>query len=1053
MNRLSGSMITQQMYTRERRGVYRSAEGFDTVAKSESLDNNFVKKILHPFCLYDAPAELTARGEKDEGLYPAALHLFHTESNETVIGLNRYLAADFTGQRSAFFAHNFVVPGIRSEEIVERYGDWLHAAFARGYEGEPGGTLPELEAVPVEIRGESADPLTVLGSLGFTEELFKTLLQAVMLSVAGKKKIYVALDVPVGELSQRAVELTEVLYAALPYDFRRRLGVITYAKEPQSRKYIHLTFVEKGSLRPGDRSIEKDYIFDLAGGRVLNADFGESRQTYADLVWKLLGQKNGNLQDFAKFADSLLLGESTDRKLSLALYNELAVFYAIEQGNEALYTDNKNAVLSGLLSYLKPEGALDSRVRLNDMFLERFDREYDLIRKNGIPSPEILERFKEYYVLPGHHYRGKIVDYFINGMLNCQSAGREDALAAAYGIIESNDLLSESFFKKILSQTIFRKALFEPYLETRLSAAAGTAEILRLVGHFGRSLPEVLQQASVRDTVKEYLLEKLQRDPDPVAAAAAVQEAVQKAEKERRRGGGVHPEALSLLQELGLAADRFLLNRVSLDELTLEQLLEISFLRYRDTADWQPPLDAIARRKANALRAAYRWFGEENPDEEIFAGLTPRELDDVQLLGARWLKESRGIEPFERLPLAFYHSSEREGGPLDYDSLLDLVARKVGDDKETVHRFLAWSQQSRLFSISNKKLWPNYKRAVLKYFLKHDREAFKNRDFRKNYVSAATPAMQNVYNEARSQLASPLARWISRSRFQILISGSILGIVLIAAIIAISMLRPDGAEPAAPAASPSPARGTVMDAEGQAQAPVSVRLIGGGTGSSGAGNGGTEGAGTGNGGTEGTGTGNGGNGSGEAEGTGAGNGEAEGAGTGNAGSEGGKLVFSFADAAECSAFKPAEISVVSDSGAADTYKVVATAGSCLAGGAAGDSGGDDAAVGDSGGNDAAAGNIGGNDVAAGNDGGASSAPASPAAGAPGAGAPARTYEVTVELEPGAKLAVGDMISAGGYTLRLQPAPGFIPEPAVSSVPSAEPSAAASASPSPDADAE
>lgn len=102
MNRFSGSMITQQMYTRERRGVYRSTEGFDTVAKSESLDNNFVKKILHPFCLYDAPAELTARGEKDEELYPAALHLFHTESNETVIGESRYLAADFTGQRSAF---------------------------------------------------------------------------------------------------------------------------------------------------------------------------------------------------------------------------------------------------------------------------------------------------------------------------------------------------------------------------------------------------------------------------------------------------------------------------------------------------------------------------------------------------------------------------------------------------------------------------------------------------------------------------------------------------------------------------------------------------------------------------------------------------------------------------------------------------------------------------------------------------------------------------------------------------------------------------------------
>ncbi|WP_052429335.1 hypothetical protein [Paenibacillus borealis] len=1032
MNRFSGSMITQQMYTRERRGVYRATEGFDTVAKSESLDNNFVKKILHPFCLYDAPAELAAQGEKDEELYPAALHLFHTESNETVIGLNRYLAADFTGQRSAFFAHNFVVPPIRSEEIVEGYGEWLHAGFARSYEGEPGGTLPELADIPVEPREGAADPLTVLGSLGFTEQLFKALLQAVMLSVAGKKKIYVALDVPVSELSRRAVELTEVIYASLPHDFRRRLGVITYAKEPQSRKYIHLTFVEKGSLRPGDRSIEKDYIFDLAGARILNADFGESRQTYADLAWKLLGQKGGTLSDFARFADSLLLGESVDRKLSLALYNELAVFYEIEQGNEELYTENKNAVLGGLLHYLKPEGALESRVRLNDMFLERFDREYDLIRKKGIPSPEILEWFKEYFALPGHNYRVKIVDYFINGMLNCQSAGREDALAAAYGIIEGNDELSAAFFKRVLAQPIFRKALLEPYMETRLAAAPKSADILRFVAHWGRFLPEALQQAFVRDTVKEYLLEKLQRDNDPVAAVAAVHESVQKAEKERRKGSGVHPEALSLLQELGTAADRFLLNRISLDELTQEQLLEIAFLRYRDTADWQPPLDAIAKRKANALRAAYRWFGEEKPDEEIFAGLSPRELDDVQLLGGRWLKESRSIEPFERLPLAFYHSSEREGGPLDYDALLDLVARKAGGDKDTVYRFLAWSQHNRLFTISSKKLWPNYRRAVLKYFLKNDREAFKNRDFRKSYSSAATPAMQNVYNEARSQLASPLARWVSRSRFQILISGTVLGVVLIVAIIAISLLRPD-ADTAAPQPTVSPIRGDIHNADGQEQAPVSVRLAGGvagaGTGS-GTEGGETDGAGN-AGGTEGTGNAGGGE-SGGTEGNGNAGG-AEGEGDASSAEAGVKLVFSFAAAAECSDFKPAEIIVMSGNNVADTYKVAATVSSCQAAGVDGGTG----------------------EAGAGNDGGASgdAAEASPAAGASGAGTPARVYEVTVELEPGAKLAVGDVITAGSYTLKLQGSLGDTLGSPPSSTPETTPGTEPAPSASPDTDAD
>ncbi|CAH1215539.1 hypothetical protein PAECIP111892_04117 [Paenibacillus auburnensis] len=1005
MNRFSGSRITQQMYTRERRGVYRATEGFDTVAKSESLDNNFVKKMLHPFCLYDAPAELAARGEKNEDMYPAALHLFHTEANETVIGQSRYLAADFTGQRSAFFAHNFIVPPIRSEEIVEHYGDWLHADFAVSYEGEPGGTLPELEDIPVTPRERRPEPLAVLRSLGFGEEPFKALLQAVMLSVAGKKKIYIALDVPVSELSRRAAELTEVIYSVLPYDFRRRLGVITYASEPQNRKFIHLTYVEKGSLRPGDRNIEKDYVFDLVSGRMLNADFGGTPQPFADLAWRTLSQK-GSLEDFARFADALLLGEGVERKLQLALYNELAVFYEIEQGNEPLYTGNKNAVLAGLLSYLKPEGALASRVRLNDMFLERFDREYDVIRQRGIPQPEIMEQFKEYFALQGHHYRGKIVDYFINGMYNCTTAGREDVLAEAYSIIESNDELSEAFFQKVLGQAVFRKALLEPYMESRLAAAVKPADVLRFAAHWGRFLPEMLQQPFVRDGAKEYLLEKLQHDDNPVGAVAAIHEFVEKAEKERRRGSGLYPEALTLLQELAAAADRSLLNRVSLEELTQEQLLDISFLRYRDTGEWQPPLDAINKRKANALRAAYRWFGEENPDEDIFAGLAPRELDDVQLLGRRWLKEARSVEPFDRLPLAFYHSSEREDGPLDYDALLEMVARKAGGDKEAVYRFFAWSQGSRLFTVSNKKLWPGYRRAILKYFQNSDREAFKNREFRKTYAASAGPALQNVYNEARGKLASPLARWISRSRFQLLITGSVLGITVIAVIIAISLLRPDPADTVLPESSAG---------AGGSQPPVTVALSGSGT------------------------------------------------------AAGSRLVFTFADAAECSAFKPAEIGVMSGGDVTDTYKVTATAGTCLVPSpspepdAAATDGGASAAA-----SDAAAGTDGGANAAAGtNDGAAGNASAgtdSGAAGNAGAGTDggaagnasagtgsgdqdvssppstgqpgAAAYQVTVDLEPGAELAAGSMIVAGDYKLIVQSAPDTAPVPSQAVQPSA-----------------
>ena len=823
MNTSSGSGITQQMYTRERRGIYRSAEGFDTVAKSERLDNNFVKKVLHPFCVYDAPLELTSRGEKDESQFPPALHLFHTENGETVIGRNRYLSTDFTGQRSAFFAHNYVVPAVRSEEILQHYSDWLNADFAAELGGDPGTDLPELNAIPVRNAERRRKPLEILQSLGIGETLFKGMLQALMTSVAGKKKVFIALDVPIEELSARAVELTEILFHALPYEFRRRLGVITYANEPKSRKYIDLTFVEKGSIRQGDRSIEKDFTFDLVSGRASNVDFGEQRQPLADLAWKSLTRNVSALEDFGQFADEMLRGESTERQTSLAVYNELAVFYEIEQGNEALYEDNKSVVLSGILSYLTTEGALDSRVRMNDVFLERFDREFDLIRQKGILVPAIMENFKAYFLLKGHTYKGKIVDYFINGMLNSRAADREDVLSAAYSIVESHDELSKTFFTKLLSQPIFRTTLFEPYIEQRLAAAGRAADVMSFVTRWDRFLPEALQLPFFRDSVRDYLLEKLKREADPIGAVSAIHESVVKAEKDRRKGTGMSAETLALLKLMASAADRFLLNQISLEEMSQEQLLEISFVRYPDeVANWQPSLDYASKRKAKVLRAAYRWFGEEGPNELIFDSLTPQELDDVQLLGRRWLKEAQQVEPFDHLPLAFYYSGGREGGPLDYDSLLDLIRRKADSDKETIYRFLAWSQGNPLFTLTNKRLQPGYRKAILKYFSSHDCEAFKNRDFRKSYVAPAGPALQNVYNEARGQLASPFSRWARRSRFQLLISGSLLGIIIIVTIVLFSVLGSGDNETTLPEATPQPT--AIGGDEGTGMAPAAVYL-------------------------------------------------------------------------------------------------------------------------------------------------------------------------------------------------------------------------------------
>ncbi|WP_375143091.1 hypothetical protein [Paenibacillus sp. D2_2] len=106
----------------------------------------------------------------------------------------------------------------------------------------------------------------------------------------GRKKVYVALDVPAEQISLYSVALLKVLFACLPFELRRRFGFITYAKEPQSRKFIHLQFVERGSLRPNDRGIEKEYVFDLASGRLPQDEVDEGKQPYLDFVWNAIGE-------------------------------------------------------------------------------------------------------------------------------------------------------------------------------------------------------------------------------------------------------------------------------------------------------------------------------------------------------------------------------------------------------------------------------------------------------------------------------------------------------------------------------------------------------------------------------------------------------------------------------------------------------------------------------------------------------------------------------------------------------------------------------------------
>ena len=774
-----GRKIQQQMYARERRGIFRSTEGYDTIAKSSGLDPSFIKKVLHPFCVYDAPAELAARGEKDGALYPETMHLLHLENGDVLLGRSVYQAADFTGLRSAFFTHNYIIPSGYGSKSASDYKNWLQAAFTESYDIDNGMEIAELASLPIHAAAAVKPTYhSILTLLNIGEKRFKQLLYAVMSAVGGKKKIYIALDVPIKQLPDKAKLLLSLLYACLPYAFRKQLGFITYAKEPQSRKSVHLTFVEKGSLRQGDRSIEKDYTFDFVNDRVSNVDLDGTDLPYLDFVWDNLDRPE-RVDNFFQFAEQMLAGMEPERQIAAASYHELCVIYQIEEGNDSLYEAQKTAVLRGLLEYIQPSGSLDYKIRLNDLFLSRFDYEFDRARQGEVPEAFIVDAFKDYYRIVGRNIENKIVSFLILALNNAIKQNDQEAAAFFYAAIESNPALIRAFFTRLLTDSRHASTLFIPYLEKKLKAAAGAKSVLQMIEHWGNNHPRLFGYEPFHTFARQQLTDRLERERYSIPAVSSALDQLRRLEEEARLGREKHPssfEEVDLYQGLELAVYRAMLSELDFDSLTKDQLASAKFLSYKDQLQrWNGQLqDPRQKSAAHELLAIYEWFALPEPTEALFGRLSPAEIDHVQQAGRRLLAGELESAEFFRLVLAFLRSTDMD--TLDYTGMLDYLQRNASN-KEMVYRFFQWSENHPDF-MKPRGFVPAYTSAIVGYFMKYDRDAFKKRANRKQLFDKAGSSLTAVYKQAEQELSSKRSKLFFRNRKATIITSiAVLGMI------------------------------------------------------------------------------------------------------------------------------------------------------------------------------------------------------------------------------------------------------------------------------------
>ncbi|MCL2225717.1 MAG: hypothetical protein FWB96_12190 [Defluviitaleaceae bacterium] len=259
--------IDQHFYTREKRGLYTSSAGYDTVAKSHGLCDSFVKEKIHPYCVYS-------------GGGANAITLAHFPCGKMLFGQAAFVPTDFTGQRSAFFAHNYILPAEAAGAALADIGKLLLTRFETTVDGGEGlagegesaelaeldelPELPELPALPV------SPALSMQSAREFPPEIASEtvmhIASCVTKSVESAKKTYVILPKFSDETARQEFirALLVQIYAQIPEGVRHLLGFCTATNEPEKRKGIHLIFLENGTYKTGDTRFSSDFTVDVS---------------------------------------------------------------------------------------------------------------------------------------------------------------------------------------------------------------------------------------------------------------------------------------------------------------------------------------------------------------------------------------------------------------------------------------------------------------------------------------------------------------------------------------------------------------------------------------------------------------------------------------------------------------------------------------------------------------------------------------------------------------------------------------------------------------------
>ena len=368
-------MIEQHYFTMSHKGISNKNTGYNTVANSRGLTENYLNNTIHNYCQSDFDLQNITSGRVYSYIY-SGIH-----NGSLLVGKSNLPEAEIKNRE--IFTHNFIVSKDSAHYYLKHMKRIIYATgFEESYDIKKGKILPRKDEIPyAEIENTFEGPGDVFAAVGLQNENFVALINCIFSSAKNNKSVKIILELEDSEFEIFSKGLLLLIYRVLPIKLRESVGFII---NPLSAKNMPGSFIIISK-----KSIENvipidEYTFIMENGHLKNDIFIYEDSEFVKFVCRSLN----NVEVLVKL---LSIGDSVIKEevFSLAKYDKLIYFYNalsfLELASPKTVEDNSfiAEAQEKIMSLLRQE---EDRYSSSDMiyaFLDYFAKEYPIEEYKG----------------------------------------------------------------------------------------------------------------------------------------------------------------------------------------------------------------------------------------------------------------------------------------------------------------------------------------------------------------------------------------------------------------------------------------------------------------------------------------------------------------------------------------------------------------------------------------------------------------------------------------------------------------------------------------------